>query len=764
MPFLLTVAVTIIALFSSPVAAVEGQADVRDLVGARIVTSAEGDFSGPSREVIAGLYEKSQATCTRITIRWGDIEKQDPGNGSSSYDWVSFDSDPMMKFSRTRIISIDLANSWADKLKTQDPDRYWQLAERFTKELVKRSVERGVSYFHITGRHYNRLNRTDWPQLVVEPLKRLYPVIKSVKEDSVVIGGNIYGGNVEDVQALYWAGIKGYFDVLEIHPYTDIPEFGVDISQITAARSVMERNGDGRKQIFIGEGWGPENCTAEDIDVLRSYLVNGLRNLRASKSDYEPAWVLGALFNSFNDYRLNTSLKDKVEKVDEDGDGKIDCILVDGYRLAPDADLEKADFNGGLIDIDGNPKNGLMDLFGQNMQIELTGTFVNIGPSAALLPGTSQKLTVEAYNVMDEPIDSPHIDLRANHPAVVIKDEGNPLPTKLNGTTRVKRDFTITVPAESAESDVSLTCKLFFKWRGGDYCIDTVIPVNVNNPVDVTVLPNRVVLPETKQLGVSVINHTKEDLKANLTFELPEGMRLLPLETTVEVGAMGLEAKVFDTAIAPGLKVGRSRAKLFINGKQSGGFDVDVPATAAKLSVKADGVLSEWNVAPIQFGSDPKASVRFAYDSNAFYIAVEADDEVHMQPYTGLEVWRGDSVRVAIDPLLDGPFTQSGGYNSDDHEFVFAIGSTGPTAMRLFGTTGSSTLTGSGLKLDGKKAVYEIAIPWSELAPLKPEAGKVFGISVLVNDIGSGLKQSQWGGGIAGKKDPREFYTVKLAE
>lgn len=764
MPFLLTVAVTIIALFSSPVVAGEDPVDVRVLAGARIVTSAEGDFSGPSREIIAGLYEKSPATCARITVRWGDIEKQDPGNGSSSYNWAAFDSDPMMKFSRTRIISIDLTNHWADNLKTQDQARYWQLAERFTKELVKRSGERGVNYFHIAGCHYNRLNRTDWPALVVEPLKRLYPAVKSVKKDSIVIGGNIYGGDVEDVQALYWAGIKGCFDVLEIHPYTDIPEFGVDISKITAAHRVMERNGDGSKQIFIGEGWGPEDYTGKDINVLRGYLMNGLRNLRASNSDYEPAWVLGALFNSMNDYQLSTSLKDKAKQVDEDGDGKIDCILVDGYRLTPDADLDKIAFNSGLININGNPKSGLVDLIGQNMQIELTGTFVNIGPSMSFLPGTPQKLTVEAYNIMDEPIDSPHIDVRANHPAVVIKDEGNALPSKLNGTTRVKRDFTVIMPEESAGSDVEITCKLFFKWRGGDYCIDTAIPVNVNKPVDATVLPNRLVLPDTKQFGVSIINHTQEDIKARLTFELPEGVRLFPLEATTEVGAMGLEACVFDTAIAPGLKVGRSRAKVLINGKLIGGFDVDVPATAVKLTANADGSLSEWKAAPIQFGSDPKASVRFAYDSAAFYIAVEADDKVHMQPYTGLEVWRGDSVRVAVDPLLDGPFTQSGGYNSDDHEFVFAIGSAGPAAMRLFGTTGSPTLDGSGLKLDGKKAVYEIAIPWSELAPLKPEAGKTFGISVLVNDTGSGLKQSQWGGGIAGKKNPREFYTVKLAE
>lgn len=768
MPFLLTAAAALALLFSGPVMAGTDRVDVRSMVGAGVVTSAEGDFTDTSRAAIADLYEKSPATCARITCRWGDIEKQDPESG---YDWSALDSDPMMKFSRTKIVSIDLTCPWADELKLQNPQGYWLFAERFVRELTKNCGERGIKYFHIAGRHYNRLDRTNWASFVVEPLTHLYPVIKSVNSNNVVIGGNLYGGADEDVQALYYVGIKGYFDALEIHPYTDKPELGVDIAQVVSAYQVLKRNGDGNKQLFIGEGWGPEfikgvSNSDEELNIIRNYLLNGFRILSTSSDGYDPSWVMGALFNSMNDYRIGSNYKSRAKKIDEDGDGKIDCTLVDGYRLPAEAEIDRTFFNCGLCDIQGKPKGGLLELIGTSLKIEMTGSISSNGPSFTYLPGMPHKLTLEVYNVMDEPVEAPKIVLHADNPAIVIKDDdGNALPSVLNGTTRIKQNFTVILPEELSGCQALLTGKFSFKWKGSEYCISNLVSMDANSALEVTVMPSRLILPGTEQFGISLLNHGQENIKTRVSFELPEGVRISPATADLEVESMGLETSTFSTAISPGLKVGKNQAKVLADGKPVGTFDVVVPAVVTKQQINVDGSLDEWQSSLMSFGTEPKSSVRFAYDEKALYIAVETEDSIHMQPYTGIETWRGDSVRVAFDPLMDGPLAKTtGGYRDDDHEFVFAIEGSRSTATRLFGTPGTVGLSASCSHLDENKAVYEIAIPWSEIAPLAPGEDKIFGVSILVNDIGSGLKQSGWGGGIAGKKDPGKFLSVKLAQ
>ncbi|MEN6520185.1 MAG: sugar-binding protein [Armatimonadota bacterium] len=765
MPFLLTAVTAIALLFSGPVMAGTDHVDVRSMVGAATVTSSESGFTAPSRAAIADLYEKSQATCARISCKWGDIEKQDP----QVDNWSVLDSDPMMKFSRTKIVSIDLTCQWAEKFKHQDPNRYWTAVEKFVRELTKHCNERGIKYFHIAGRQYNRLDRTDWPVLVVEPLIHLYPVIKSVDKDNVVIGGNLYGGTDEDVQSLYRAGIKGYFDVLEIHPYTDKPGLGVDIDQIVSAHQAMKRNGDGDKQIFIGEGWGPEFVDGitnrdEELNILRTYLVNGYRRLLTSDEGYDPYWVLGALFNSMSDYQIGSSYKNRAKKVDEDGDGRVDCTLVDGYRLPADANTDRKFFNCGLCDIDGKPKGNLLDLLGVNLKIEMAGSTSGSGLALTYLPGIPYNLTVEAYNVMDEPVEAPNIALEADDPAVVIKDNGGVIPAVLNGTTRIKRDFTVTIPDELAGSRVRFTGKFSFKWKGDAYCISNRTEMVTSKLVEASVMPSSLIMPGVKQFGVAVINHSQEDIKVHVSPDLPEGVRINPAAADTKVEPMGLETVTFSTALAPGLKTGRNQAKVLMDGKPVKTFDVVVPAVAAREQIKVDGSLNEWQSAPIPFGMELESAVRFAYDDKALYIAVETKDPVHRQPYSGLEVWRGDSVRVAIDPLMDGALTQSGGYRDDDHEFVFATDGTHSTASRLFGKPGTSGASVICYISNDKKAVYEIAIPWSEVAPFVSNGEKMFAVSILVNDIGSGLKQSVWGGGIAGKKDPGEFLPVRLAQ
>jgi len=62
---------------------------------------------------------------------------------------------------------------------------------------------------------------------------------------------------------------------------------------------------------------------------------------------------------------------------------------------------------------------------------------------------------------------------------------------------------------------------------------------------------------------------------------------------------------------------------------------------------------------------------------------------------------------------------------------------------------------------------YEIAIPFSSLAPLKPQTGKIFGFSfvVLDDDIDAGQEyRMELSGGICGGKAPSKFKKFIFTE
>ena len=67
---------------------------------------------------------------------------------------------------------------------------------------------------------------------------------------------------------------------------------------------------------------------------------------------------------------------------------------------------------------------------------------------------------------------------------------------------------------------------------------------------------------------------------------------------------------------------------------------------------------------------------------------------------------------------------------------------------------------------EGTKSRYEIAFRWNAFGGLmKPLVNQQFAMSILVNDSdGSKVTQTEWGGGIAGIKDPRKFIPVVLAQ
>ncbi|HWI21911.1 MAG TPA: cellulase family glycosylhydrolase [Baekduia sp.] len=83
-------------------------------------------------------------------------------------------------------------------------------------------------------------------------LKAAYPAIKAVSPTTKVLGGTFVGGNGKFLQALYDAGIKGYYDILSVHFYDET------LYSLRETRKVMKANGD-TKPVWLGE-FGYSSC------------------------------------------------------------------------------------------------------------------------------------------------------------------------------------------------------------------------------------------------------------------------------------------------------------------------------------------------------------------------------------------------------------------------------------------------------------------------------------------------------------------------
>lgn len=779
-----------------PVGSGEGK-----LWGLTYVTGGpEGDDQGPPIEVIYQLYESSGANVVFVGIDWGDCEPQDPGDSPSEYDFSAFDSQIFLKSAKTKICWMGLGSAWADKVKANDPERYWKLAERFVTAAAKHANRMGIRYFQVPGNEFNLLGRPDWARLYVEPLKHIYRAIKAASKDNIVIAGNLSYGGDEVVQALYDAGAKDHFDVLDIHAYSNDPRTGVDIFQVVEAHRAMARNGDGGKQIFLGEGWGPmrelpgitrkshtEPPTEAEIEALRSFLENGYRNMLTERDIYDPAWLLGARFFTMNDNYGQGRWKDRARYVDETGDGRIDYILLDGYRFPPDTDMEPKFFNGGLVDFEGKPKDGLLDRFPPEIpKHRFEAALTSDGPIFNYVAERPYTLELKVTNLTTEQMKLESFGLRW-HPSkgiAISAQTDSKHPESIEPGESATCVYSVTFPRETANRQITLIGELDYAIGDRVHFTDCWLTVMVAPRFEITLLPARAILDpaeDPKRVGMSIINHTDTQFKGKVTFTATPGVKVTPTEIDTAIDARGLEAHVFGVTREPNAVPGHYAVFIDVAGQAKDWVAVEVPLEPrpAASPVKIDGKLDEWATAAAIAIARPITAAdgsitheiigvgRFAYDDDNFYAAFEIDDAKHVQDRELWELWRDDSIQIAFDPLIDGARVSGGGYRSDDYEYCFAHTSKGPTVARYQAPQGKPTGEIESVLFafarEGGKSIYEIAFPWSELEPFDRHSRNAFAVSILVNrSDGEGRSYVEWGGGIGEGKDPRKFIPVLL--
>lgn len=153
------------------------------------------------------------------------------------------------------------------------------------------------------------------------------------------------------------------------------------------------------------------------------------------------------------------------------------------------------------------------------------------------------------------------------------------------------------------------------------------------------------------------------------------------------------------------------------------------------------------------------------WDRGHLYLAMDVQDNQHVQNGTGGDIWQGDSLQFAIDAGR-----VNGAGSTQYNEFGMALGSNGVTVWRWMSGNGKPAgeleTVQAAVYRSGTHTVYEIALPWEEVLPANqaPQAGGILGFSLLINENdGSGRRGwMEYMSGIGSSKNTQLFGDLLL--
>lgn len=211
-----------------------------------------------------------------------------------------------------------------------------------------------------------------------------------------------------------------------------------------------------------------------------------------------------------------------------------------------------------------------------------------------------------------------------------------------------------------------------------------------------------------------------------------------------------------------------------------------VAVPKVKGVITLDGALDEpdWQSAPVEkidqerqyYSYDPasaqwkgpadlSATIRYLWDDNYFYVGVEVTDDIAGSLQDDNKLWAQDGLQFLIDPCRG--LDESVG----KYDYSVAIGKNGLRAWcDLSADAGAPHGVANDIKLSAKRkgdgtgaVTYEIAFPWSRLAPFKPAPGADLGLTMLLNeDDGKGRKSYMMWFGNASTKEVNQVGDLIL--
>lgn len=179
----------------------------------------------------------------------------------------------------------------------------------------------------------------------------------------------------------------------------------------------------------------------------------------------------------------------------------------------------------------------------------------------------------------------------------------------------------------------------------------------------------------------------------------------------------------------------------------------DVVAQRLNAAPRIDADLAEYDGLPVAESSfrvfaaqswdgteDLRARWRLGWDQDNLYLAVQVEDDTHVQTGTGSSIFKGDSLSVQFDAQRTADFGPQ--LSPDDYQIELSPGDftqIPPSAYRFRGDDSGSAADFPGHSIQvaavptGSGYTLEAAIPWRDLG-LTPEQGMILGIALNAND------------------------------
>ena len=184
-----------------------------------------------------------------------------------------------------------------------------------------------------------------------------------------------------------------------------------------------------------------------------------------------------------------------------------------------------------------------------------------------------------------------------------------------------------------------------------------------------------------------------------------------------------------------------------------GGF-VGTPKAKSAITIDGDLTETDWQRAtvlhldgPRQFYKSEKpghwngpddltGTLRFLWDEKYLYLTVDVVDNVFCNPSQDGRLWSMDGLQFLIDPARDQRATHG------RYDIAMGIGRKGPQAWchmsaDVRSPEGELPEVVIAAKRAGKKngdITYEVAIPWTRLAPFTPAVGRDLGLAMILNE------------------------------
>ncbi len=163
---------------------------------------------------------------------------------------------------------------------------------------------------------------------------------------------------------------------------------------------------------------------------------------------------------------------------------------------------------------------------------------------------------------------------------------------------------------------------------------------------------------------------------------------------------------------------------------------------------------------------DLSADIKWMWDDQYLYVGVVVTDDVAGPVKPEYDPWQQDGLQFLVDPMRTsaskvGKYDYALGENNGAHRVKCYLAADGSVQLGEVTTWKVSTHRHGA----GGNITYEIAIPWSTLAPFKPSAGANLGLTLIINeDDGHGRDSFMTWFGNAHNKDIDKVADLILAE